>query len=326
MQSRISRLQARNQTGRGTDMNPIYSHSRLSSFENCPRKFQYRYLWKVPAESESIEGFVGKRVHEVLERLYRAAGRGLVPSLPKVLWRYQETFDEAYDPARVRIVRTDNPLEFYREIGERCLANYYRTHYPFDREETLAVEERVSFALDPFKNYRMQGFIDRIALTRDGTVEIIDYKTSARVPSQKQIDKDRQLALYQLGLADRYAKERPVRLVWHYLRQGKTLTSTRTPEQLEDLGGETMALIDTIESERAFHPKPSPLCGWCEYRAGCPANPKRDEDHPIYSARPVRTDPATPRPGPGHRRRAPATAPGQLAFAFGASEAASSAS
>ena len=41
----------------------VYSHSRLSAFERCPRKFQYRYLWKIPAESESIEGFVGTRVH-----------------------------------------------------------------------------------------------------------------------------------------------------------------------------------------------------------------------------------------------------------------------
>ena len=60
-------------------MATVYSHSRLSSFENCPRQFYYRYVERVPIETESVEAFVGKRVHEVLERLNHFVGRGLVP-------------------------------------------------------------------------------------------------------------------------------------------------------------------------------------------------------------------------------------------------------
>ena len=178
----------------GSTGGDVFSHSRLSAFERCPRKFQYRYLWKIPAEGESIEGFVGKRVHEVLERLHRAAESYGVPSLPKVLWRFQQMFAEAYDASRVRIAREGTPLDFYRALGEQCLANYYHEHYPFDRDETLALEERVSFELGNHR-YVVQGFIDRIARTRDGTIEIQDYKTSARLPSQADVDEDRQLAL-----------------------------------------------------------------------------------------------------------------------------------
>ena len=58
-------------------MSPIYSHSRLACFENCPKQFHYRYVLKIPSESESIEAFLGKRVHEVLERLHRFVARGL---------------------------------------------------------------------------------------------------------------------------------------------------------------------------------------------------------------------------------------------------------
>ena len=68
-------------------MEEVYSHSRLSAFETCPQKFQYRYLWRIAPESESIEGFVGKRVHEVLEKLYKVARDGRVPALPRVLDR-----------------------------------------------------------------------------------------------------------------------------------------------------------------------------------------------------------------------------------------------
>jgi len=265
----------------------VYSHSRLSAFERCPRKFQYRYVWKLPAEGESIEGFVGKRVHEVLERLHRAAESIGVPTLPKVLWRFQQMFEEAYDANRVRIVREGTPLDFYRGLGEQCLANYYHEHYPFDRDETLALEEHVSFDLGGGA-YRLQGFVDRIARTRDGTIEIQDYKTSARVPSQADADGDRQLALYQIGVGQRFGADRPVRLVWRYLRQRRTLVSTRTPEQLDDLAAQTRALIDRIRSETTFEARPSALCRWCEYREGCPASPERREDLPAYAPRPAR--------------------------------------
>ena len=250
----------------------LYSHSRLSLFEACPRKFAYRYLEKIAPDHESVEAFLGKRVHEVLERLYRvtALGRG-APSLGRVLRRFGALWDEHYHKQRIRVAREEMSAELYRENGERCLENYYRRHYPFDCGETLALEERVVFALDGRGEYRMQGVIDRVVRARDGAIEIHDYKTGARVPSQRQIDEDRQLALYQLGVAERYGPERPVRLVWHYLLRNQERRSARTPEQLEALRDRTMRLIDRIRSHTEFAPRPGPLCQWCEYRERCPA-------------------------------------------------------
>lgn len=255
-------------------MAEIYSHSRLSSFEDCPRKFQYRYVLKLPSDTEGIEAFVGKRVHEVLERLYRFAVDGRVPSLARVLERFRLWWDEHFDAARIRIVREGLDAEHYRRIGERCLSHYYRRHYPFDADETLAVEERVLFSLDPAGEYRIQGFVDRVGRARDGTLEIHDYKTSARVPRQERLDRDRQLALYQMGLAGRFRSER-VRLVWHYLATDQVRTSQRSPEQLEALRFDTVALIDRIRAEEQFAPRPGPLCGWCEFNDVCEASPVR---------------------------------------------------
>ena len=47
-----------------------YSHSRLSTFEQCPLKFKFQYIDKIEKAEESVEAFMGKRVHEVLEKLY----------------------------------------------------------------------------------------------------------------------------------------------------------------------------------------------------------------------------------------------------------------
>ncbi len=255
-------------------MAQTYSHSRLSTFEDCPKRFEYRYVLKIPSETDGIEAFVGSRVHEVLERLYIAVGRGMMPTLARVLARYQQLFDEKFDPQRIRIVREEMPVSFYRTLGERCITGYYRRNYPFDVGETLGIEQHVSFSLDGDGKYKLQGIIDRIVRAADGTIEIHDYKTGKRLPNQEQLDSDRQLALYQIGLADQYP-DQPMRLVWHYLQQNQSPTSTRTSEQLETLRSDTMALIDRIRTEFEYKPKRSGLCDWCEYNHLCPIYPKK---------------------------------------------------
>jgi len=248
----------------------VFSHSRLSSFENCRKQFEFRYIQKIPSETESIEAFVGKRVHEILERLYLFVGRGQIPSVEKVVDRYQKLWEDSYDADRVRIVREATPLAYYRKLGESCIRGYYVRHYPFDDGETLDIEKRVIFALDQAGDYKMQGIIDRISRARDGSIEIHDYKTGARVPSQRVLDQDRQLALYQIGLTSRFGEDQRFRLVWHYVAKNRTHSSTRTPEALRALRDSTIARIDEIRSTTVFAPKKIALCAWCEYKSRCP--------------------------------------------------------
>lgn len=248
-----------------------FSHSRLSSFEDCPKKYEFRYVRKIKRDTESIEGFVGKRVHEVLERLYKAVGRGQVPTLPKVLLRYNALFDENFDADRVKVVRKETPIDEYRGNGERGLTNYYHKHYPFDADETLGVEERITFDLDGTGRYRILGFVDRISRARDGAIEVHDYKTGRWVPKQEKLDVDRQLAFYQIAVHERFGIDAEVRLVWHYVTRNQTRTSTRTPEQLDTLRKDTVGLIERIGETTAFEPRTSNLCDWCEYNDICPA-------------------------------------------------------
>lgn len=41
---------------------PTYSHSRLSAFEDCPRRYHYQYIAKLPVEEEGIDGKRGEGV------------------------------------------------------------------------------------------------------------------------------------------------------------------------------------------------------------------------------------------------------------------------
>ncbi len=256
-------------------MQSVFSPSSLNCFENCPRQYAFRYIDKIKIETEGIEAFVGKRVHEILERLYQFVGQRLLPSLPKVIARYQANFDAQFDAARVRITREGTPADFYRAAGVRGIENFYRRHYPFDRDQTIGLEKPIQFALDPDGKYAVRGIIDRIARAKDGVLEIQDFKTGRRIPRQDDLDRDRQLGLYELGIREQLGETGDIRLVWHYVLRDEQRSSQRTPEQRELLRKNTARAIDKIRDAQDFPPKPSGLCGWCEFKDRCPAvNPE----------------------------------------------------
>ena len=252
-------------------MQSTFSPSSLSCFENCPKQYHFRYVEPIEVEQEGIEAFVGKRVHEVLERLYRFVADGMVPSLARVIWRYHQNFEAQFDAGRVRIVREGTEPIWYRSAGARGLENYYRRHYPFDADQTLGLERPVRFDLDADGHYALRGIIDRLVRAKDGALEIHDFKTGRRVPSQDELDRDRQLGLYELGVREQLAEEGEIRLVWHYVVPDQVRTSTRSAEQRTALREATARTIDRIRAERDWAPRTSGLCDWCEFRAHCPA-------------------------------------------------------
>jgi len=260
---------------------PLYSHSRLSSYEKCPLQYKYRYLDKIRRDTQSIESFLGHRVHEVLETLYRRLPER-VPTLDELLALYHRRWDEEHS-GNITIVKKDFSAADYRATGEECVTRYYRRHHPFDDGRTVGLEERVTLELDTAGRYQLQGYVDRL-VKKDGEVyEIHDYKTSGFLPSDAQLRRDRQLTLYRIAVARRFPAARDIRLVWHYLVFDRRLTSDRTPEEIDRHRSETMRLIDTIEAAREFPPRRSALCDWCEYRDLCPlfATEARPEPKPI---------------------------------------------
>jgi putative RecB family exonuclease len=249
----------------------LYSHSRISAFENCPRKYCFRYIEKLASDWESVEAFLGKRVHEILERLYHHLQRhGRPPSLAQMHARFRSDWQAHWHP-RVRIVREENGVEHYLQYGEQCLSHYYRSHYPFDDGDTIAIEQELQISLDADGRYKLRGIVDRIARTRGGGYEVHDYKTSANLPPIRRLAGDRQLALYQIGLQQTYPDVGEVELIWHYLGFNKTLRLRHSAEQLDELRQETVERIHEIEAAREYPARPGPLCRWCEYAEVCPA-------------------------------------------------------
>jgi len=245
-----------------------YSNSKLSTYETCPWKFKLAYIDRLEVEEEGIEAFLGSRFHEAMEKLYRELPFRTM-SLEELKAYYEEQWKKNFHD-QIVIVAPDRTADDYFRLGLKFIEDYYRHYYPFNQNRVLGLEQKIEIDLDGDGRYIILGYVDRIDLTPEGVIEIHDYKTSSSLPEQAQADADRQLALYQLGVKRKWPWVEKFKLVWHYVAFDLEITSTRTPEQLEQLKQEIRRLINQIEADREFLPRESVLCQWCAFWDYCP--------------------------------------------------------
>lgn len=245
-----------------------YSYSRLNTYENCPLQYKLQYIEKIPSDEEGIEAFMGSRIHETFEKLYKDLILSKMNSIEEIIEFYNEQWEKEWHD-NVFISKKDKSPEDYRKTGERAIRDYYAHYHPFDQNKTFWTERFVNFDLGD-ENYKLVGYIDRLDKTPEDTLEIHDYKGSGNLPTQAKFDIDRQLALYQLAVQESFPDAEKIELVWHYVLFDKEFRSLRTQEQLEELKAECRAIIDTIEADQEYLPKETPLCDWCGYWEHCP--------------------------------------------------------
>lgn len=248
----------------------MYSHSRLSTFEQCPYKFKLKYIDKVEAEiEESIEAFLGSRVHETLEKLYKDLQFQKLNTQDELITYLKAQWMQHWSE-NIIINRKEYTADNYLKMAEKYISDYYQRYHPFNQTKIISIEERIVIDLDESGSYKLQGFIDRLDEKKDGVYEIHDYKTNSKLPLPEYIKNDRQLALYSIGVKERYPDAKDIRLIWHFLKFDKEIDSTRTNDELESLKKETVELIKDIEKSETYPTNPSILCNWCEYKPMCP--------------------------------------------------------
>lgn len=238
------------------------SYSAFDTYKNCSLKYKFQNVDKIK-EPKSKEAVFGTLVHNTLKFIH-------TPSL------LQPKLEEALD----FFSKNWNSDVFENELEERAafsqgvaiIQNYYKKNDPaaaniVDLESRFAIEIG-----DEKQKHIISGIIDRIDKTEDG-YEIIDYKTTKKMPSQEKVDNDLQLSVYLNAFLSRYPKEidnlDKIKVSLYYLKHGVKLSSGRTLEQLKNANKLFLEVIAAIEEEK-FEPNVTPLCDWCGYQKFCP--------------------------------------------------------
>ncbi len=234
----------------------------------CPRQYLYAYVERVEPEFESVEGVLGSAVHAALKSMYRTYLRdGRIMSLDELLRRYQWMWAKRWSD-KVRVVREDRNPDYYYELGERCIENYYRRYAPFDHGEVLWVEEFMELPFED-ENFVLRLRIDRLDRVGEGRYEVHDYKTSASLPREEELQGDMQLTAYRMAVEHRFPDAEDVELVWHYLVHDREFRVRMSREDVERVRREIVNTVERIRRDEEFRPNPSPLCRWCGFRGVC---------------------------------------------------------
>ncbi len=234
------------------------SYTALSTYEQCPLQYKFRYVDRLDWEPRPALSF-GESLHSALEWLYSQQTPHL-PELPSLLDKLDELWvSEGYS--------SPEEEERYREHAREILSEFYRSNSGSFR---LPASVEQQFQID-MGDFLLTGKIDRLDRHPDGTYEIIDYKTNRRIPPLSRLANDLQLPIYQLA-SSRLWGIRPGKLTFYYLIPNQRFTTRPWSEdRLREVEDRLRRAAEDIRSG-VFHPRPNPLCGWCDFSAQCPSH------------------------------------------------------
>jgi len=231
------------------------SYSAISTYELCPAKYRFQYEDRLPTSTSPALSF-GDSLHRTL---YRFHDRPVpeAPSLDELQEMLQgEWVSDGY--------RDPSEEETYLRHARQVLTEYHRDNAA-DFRIPAALEFRFTIEVE---GAQISGVIDRMDRIPGGGYEIIDYKTSRRLPPKQQVDRDLQLSVYHLAAREIWGIE-PERLTLYYLLPGERMSTFRTAHDSDELRRRIATVAERIAAGK-FEPRQNPLCDWCDFQARCP--------------------------------------------------------
>lgn len=180
---------------------PIYSISKLNTMDECLWSYWLTYMEHLPSK-ENIYTFAGTKIHSCLEKIQNGE---------KV--NFKKEFQEMLEDAQ--ILGIDFPNE---NIKTKWVKNIQCFIEGYNRPDYKKFETEKLFLIK-IHDYYIQGIIDLLIYNDDGTVSIIDYKTSSKFSNSELKSKGRQLVLYGMAMEQLGYKVKSI--AWNMLKYCK---------------------------------------------------------------------------------------------------------
>lgn len=231
------------------------SHSSLSTYLECPLKYKYGRIDRIPQRPRHFFSF-GKSVHSALEFMYSG---DFCPPLDSVLACYRKKWQRAgyRSPEEEKKAKAD---------GESMLKAFYKKHAP-KWTKPLFTEFHFDMSVD---HVRVQGYIDMVTAGASGALHVVDWKTGKSL-AKGRIEEDPQLTMYQMAV-ESMDLGRVAKLSLYHVPSLTMQSSKRHPDAM--VAALKLRIVETAAkiSSGEFEPTPSEkACSWCDYKGLCPA-------------------------------------------------------
>jgi len=230
----------------------------LRDFRECPRRYEYRRRYRMPARS-SVQTWYGVLVHAVLEQAARRRLAGEEVGAERLLALWHEAWAAAHGPKGAH--------RELRAYGEESLRRYAETA-AWSEARISDVELPFALAVDAGE---VRGRFDRLDERADGVPTVVDYKTGPPRGAESAA-RDLQVRAYAVALGQRRRTDR-VAVELHHLQTAEVTRVVVEGGALRKAHAHiSLSAIDLSRAwnELGFPPNPSPWrCRRCDYRTVC---------------------------------------------------------
>lgn len=152
------------------------SWSRLQTYLQCPKKFNFHYMEKRPHERTSSSLIFGSALHHAIEQINESRlAFDILPNVETAMQSFKESW-ETESAGKTLHYGKNETVESLVMQAERMLTAYLEHQSQQQGSQIIAVEHEATFTLTS-ELPLFQTRLDLIEL-RDGDLVITDYKTS----------------------------------------------------------------------------------------------------------------------------------------------------
>lgn len=241
--------------------------TRLTTWLDCPRRYRFAYLDRPPPPKGPpwAHNTLGAVIHNAL------AGWWRLPPASRTPHRAGELVNQYWTAEGFR---DGDQAGQWRSRAREMVEGYVSGLDPDD--EPRGVERTVGVV---HGGTSLSGRVDRIDQRGDDLV-VVDYKTGRHVLSTDDARSSLALAVYAAA-ATRTLRTQCRRVELHHLPTGTVVawehderTLTRHLDRADGIAAECAAADAAYRAGDAgdvtFPPRPSSLCGWCDFVQLCP--------------------------------------------------------
>lgn len=234
--------------------------------KDCSLQYEYHYdaktddalalKWKSNHRDSMQAARVGTNIHNALE-IWRAPGGGR-RTYPRLLSLYDD-----------ENAKNEVDFEAY-EDGKRMLSRWFDRR---GRSPVRVIETELAFGSHRAPHVLSNdvpvfGFIDCVVEHKDGTIELIDYKSQRAEMTQAEADNSIQAGIY-LCVCRELFPGKPLKFTFDLLRYG-AMTTTWSEKRMDDFLDWLKAQYEWLISLDKGIATIGKGCMWCAYSEICP--------------------------------------------------------